>query len=170
MWEIALHFQGFPTGELLRLPVAAVAIEETVKMHFMSSLKEAVCLKHGSVSPINALSQKDTLDLWVGLSTNDEKRFWAVNTKLDSTTPKNVPVRVCRAKEPVAQDLIAPLDETTGQPRTLAQALMQILGSDTAPDAAHVLVQGVHVSLDTPVAWLSRVCAHPDNFLYVIVK
>jgi hypothetical protein len=79
-WSLSVHFQGFPSQTLLRC-----AGEETVKSHFVNSLKE-VCsflrssspffshkllkanyLKHGDNSKVNALSLSEQNDLWEGL-------------------------------------------------------------------------------------------------------
>lgn len=74
-WSIVVHFQGFPSGDILRCPG-----QECVQSVFMNVLKEvgmpeyccitplkATCIKAGDVSKIDNLSKKDVTDLWEGL-------------------------------------------------------------------------------------------------------
>jgi autophagy-related protein 5 len=159
MWSVTVHFQNFPAAELLHC-----ASLDDVQSHFMNALKEAICIKHGSVALINDLTQKEVLDLWVGVATNDEKRFAAVNAKLEAAAPKSVPVRVIRPRKPVLQDIVDPAG-TLGS--TLA-TLLSVPVSSLAQDS--IFVQGVHPSLESPISWLAASCAHPDNFLYIVVK
>lgn len=61
-WTITVHTSAYPTERLLRCPD-----EDTVKSHFLHSLKEAVFLRHGDVDVVNELSVAHTTDLWAGI-------------------------------------------------------------------------------------------------------
>ena len=37
------------------------------------------------------------------------------------------------------------------------------------PASYPVLVHGISPPLQTPITWLAYHCAHPDNFLYIVV-
>ncbi len=75
-WNLTVHFQGFPTDQLLRCPS-----EEVIKRHFNNVLKEVLFrhqvnlnqsnyVKHGDCSKVYGLSVSETNDLWEGLKSS----------------------------------------------------------------------------------------------------
>ena len=58
-WKITVHFQGFPSGKILRCPNTL-----TVKNQYMNVLKEANYLTHGDTTKVNNLSIDQHTDLW----------------------------------------------------------------------------------------------------------
>ena len=61
-WQLVVHFQGFPSDQLLRCPN-----EDTVKWQFMNVLKEANYIKHGDTSRVNGLTVAESNDIWDGV-------------------------------------------------------------------------------------------------------
>ena len=62
-----------------------------------------------------------------------------------------------------------------GAPRRLRHLLAALLpqhfgDAEPAEPPPAVLVQGVAVPLEAPLAWLADACAHADGFLYVVVR
>ncbi|KAH3742865.1 autophagy protein 5 [Pelomyxa schiedti] len=188
-WPLVVHYNKFPTDKLLRCP-------SLVQNGFMHVLKEASCLKCGDITRINNLSKKELEDLWLAIEKNDLAMYTTLNNKLQPTTWKNVPVRICRPHMAFIQDLV-PVLNPQGNPRTLEEVLRDALPEDFPPSPASsaasastipamatpsntstvpnnprvtVLVQGITPPLCTPVVWMAATMCHPDNFLYVIVK
>ena len=60
-WNITVHFDKFPEGELLHC-----TSREAVESHFMSCIKEADVLKHRS-QVVSNMQKKDHNQLWLGL-------------------------------------------------------------------------------------------------------
>jgi len=167
-WALTVHFQGFPSDQLLRCPN-----EATMKSHLTSMLKESTFIKNGDCSKINDLSVSDSNDLWEGFKLNDFDKFWKSNSKLQSegVSLKRVPIRIFQLGN-CTQVPVTALDEK-GVPKTLRSALIEIvphLFSETQTKAPRVIIQGVCPSLDTPITWLSENFAHPDSFLYIVIK
>eukprot|EP00026_Physarum_polycephalum_P010694 Phypoly_transcript_10868.p1 GENE.Phypoly_transcript_10868~~Phypoly_transcript_10868.p1 ORF type:complete len:325 (+),score=68.06 Phypoly_transcript_10868:172-1146(+) len=120
-WPLTVHFHEFPENDLLRCPN-----EETIKNHFMNTLKEANYIKFGDSGKVNKLSLSDSNALWDGVRTFDFETFSAGNKLLaaDATTMKHVPIRVCSPNLRTMQDLIPPKDDK-GNERTLGNVLAQ---------------------------------------------
>jgi len=163
-WPITVHFQNFPSGQILRCPEI-----DTVQKNFMNMLKEANYLKHGDSSKINLLSINDQSDLWEGVKTNDPVQYWKGNNKLAATTLKNAPIRFCIPGQPPIQEPISPFEES--KERTLGSILSQVFPEDfptgNPSTQLKVIVQGITPPLDTPVIWLTENLSHPDNFVYI---
>jgi len=170
-WQITVHFQGFPAQTILRCPT-----DDTVKQYYMNVLKEANYLKHGDGKKVNALSRDQQDALWDGIVKNNFKRFWDVNDLLcpqDKQALKNLPIRIVRKDRPVMQEPISAFD-SEGRENTLLDVLQLVLPEcypgDQARPPPQAIIQGVLPPLNTPILWLCENCAHPDNFLYVVVK
>lgn len=175
-WAVVVHFHAYPSGELLRC-----ANDDAIQSLYTNSLKEANYLKHGDGGRVNKLSLDDSTNLWSGLLRHEFDTFWSANDKLvcaDVADLKCVPLRVCERDKPTTQPLFVPLDDA-GRQRTLGDLLRAVFPdrfarlADSAANAGRpplVLVQGVAPPLDTSVFWLATHLAHPDNFLYVVVR
>jgi autophagy-related protein 5 len=175
-WALSVNFHSYPSGELMRC-----ASEEAIRSLYTNSLKEANYLKHGDGGRVNKLTLDDSNNLWTGLLRHDFDIFWSANEKLvcaDAADLKCVPLRICERDKPTTQALFVPLDDA-GEQRTLADLLRSVLPdrfahlSNATPNTGRppiVVVQGIAPPLDTSVFWLATHLAHPDNFLYVIIK
>eukprot|EP00962_Isochrysis_galbana_P009319 scaffold2610_cov115-Isochrysis_galbana.AAC.5 len=89
----------------------------------------------------------------------------AVGEALSGCPDRAVPIRAFVAQSEWRQLPVAPI-LPSGAVATVGDALGLLLPG-TAEGGGWVLVQGVAVGLDTPVAWLYDACAHPDGFLYL---
>jgi len=167
-WNLTVHFQGFPTDQLLR----SGGSDETVKRHLMNLTKESTYVKFGDCSKVYNLSVTDSNDLWEGIKTQNYDKFWSSNSKLmgEASAYKHVPVRVF-LKETLKyiQEPVLPFDENKNS-RTLGSVLQELLPQaffdpDKPPKA---VIQGTTPSLATPIVWLLQHYAHPDNFLYIV--
>jgi len=132
-WPLTVHFHEFPEQDLLRCPN-----EETIKNHFMNTLKEANYIKFGDNAKVNKLSLPESTALWDGLRSYEHDTFWHTNKLLvaDASSLKHVPVRLCYPQMPsFLQDLVNPKDEK-GNERTLASVLSQFLPDVFPPPSA----------------------------------
>jgi len=170
-WSLVVHFQGFPSEQLLRC-----TNEDTVKHHFMNVLKEANYIKHGDSSKINNLSVSDSNDLWEGLKNNDFNQFWRSNIKLVGEEPhwKHIALRVfVKGDFTLLQEgSITPYHDS-GVSKTLGEVASEFLKNlfDRAENPQlEIVIQGITPTLDTPIVWLATNCSYPDNFLYIIIR
>uniref|UniRef100_U5EVK4 Autophagy protein 5 n=1 Tax=Corethrella appendiculata TaxID=1370023 RepID=U5EVK4_9DIPT len=165
-WNITVHFTKFPEDALMRCPN-----KEVVEAHYMSSLKEADCLKHKGLV-VSAMQKKDHNQLWLGLVNDKFDQFWAVNRRLmepvaDQDGFKHIPVKCYSDDGSYLQKLITPNTET-GQKRTLQDLLDDF--STPGRKAVEARIHGITVPNDTPLQWLSEHLSYPDNFLHFIVS
>ena len=143
----------------------------------MSSLKEADQLKH-SGKVISQMQKKDHNQLWLGLSADKFDQFWAINRKLmegDSETFRHIPARFyLGTSDNMVQKLISPalcLEEMLVHlgwegARSVAQTLSSI---SKLSNTSRCIIQGTEPDIKTPLLWLSRHLAYPDNFLHIII-
>jgi len=187
-WPVTVHTSAYPSERLLRCPD-----EDTVKSHFLHSLKEAVFLRHGDVDVVNELSIAASTDLWAGILRNEMERYWAVNKQIAAHALKkpwrSVAVRIVRAtSKSLQQEPIAPQGKD-GRDVSLGMVLQQLVpeavelvnssssSSDSHADhglvrfrgGVRVIVQGITPALDTSMPWLATHLASADNFLYIVV-
>ena len=147
----------------------------------MSSLKEADQLKH-SGKVISQMQKKDHNQLWLGLSSNKFDQFWAINRKLmegDSETFKHIPARFYLTTSDgtdsanIVQKLISPglcLEEMLvhlGWEGARLVAQTDIMRN--YKNISRCIIQGTEPDMKTPLLWLSRHLAYPDNFLHIII-
>jgi len=177
-WPITVHWSAYPSERLLRCPD-----DDTVKSHFLHSLKEAVCMRHGDVDAVNQLDVLANSNLWAGILRNEMEVYWTANRQIYahiSKSPwKSVSIRLARpGAKTLTQEPISPIIE--GRDATLLDVLSRI-----APDAldlidpsrnratlragVRVVVQGISPPLEASVSWLSTYLASADNFLYIVV-
>merc|ERR1711978_852909 len=161
-WEVTAHLSDFPSD---LLPCSTRDQVETV---FMSSLKEADQLKH-SGKVISQMQKKDHNQLWLGLSSDKFDQFWAINRKLmegESDTFKHIPAKFYLTgldqDSPVSPTIVQKL---VNPGHTLEQMLVEL-----GWEGARCLVQGIEPDRTTPLLWLSRHLAHPDNFLHIVIN
>jgi len=180
-WPVTVHTSAYPSERLLRCPD-----EDTVKSHFLHSLKEAVYLRHGDVDAVNELSVVASTDLWAGILRNEMERYWGVNRQIALHALKkpwrSVALRIVRAaSKALQQEPIAPQGKD-GRDVTLGAVLQQLVPDaiDSSPAGpgseslrlragTRILVQGIAPALDSSVPWLATHLSSADNFLYIIV-
>jgi len=155
-WSITVHLSEFPAETLLECPS-----REAVESIFMSSLKESDQLKT-SGKVMKQMQAREHSQLWLGLCSDKFDQFWAVNRRLmeGSDCWRHLPVRVYSGDNcAMAQRLMSP-----------SSTLSDIMEQFSLPDTSHLVIQGVRPPLSTPVLWLARHLAHPDNFVYIAVQ
>lgn len=161
-WAITVHFSNFPSDTIL--PCTS---REAVESVFMSSLKEADQLKH-SGKVMSLMQKKDHNQMWLGLVSDKFDQFWAINRRLMEPTGgeetfKHIPVRVYTGDNcSILQKLVSP--GTHEEPYTLGS-----LQTDLGLKDKVLVTQGVTPSYNTPLQWLARHLAYPDNFLHIAV-
>lgn len=161
-WTLTAHFSSFPLDNLLPCPS-----REAVESVFMSSLKESDQLKHNG-KVMKQMQKKDHNQLWLGLVSDKFDQFWAINRRLMEPSGgeenfRHIPIRLYTGDNcSIVQRLVSPGTEES--PRTLG-SLQEELGLQEAT----LLIQGIQPSPDTPLQWLARHLAYPDNFLHVAV-
>ena len=186
-WELTVRFQRFPAEEVAS--GAAADAEATL----LNALKEATCVQCGSALPVMTLPPELTQKLVAAVVAGRHDDFEPVRAEVrrralgqlrggsssggdEALAMKAVPARVHTSQRDWRQLAMPPtLDD--GSPRRLRHLLASLLpqhfgeaeGEPAAPPPT-VLVQGVAVPLDSPLAWLADACAHADGFLYVVVR
>jgi len=173
-WPVSVHFQAFPSDRLLRCPD-----EETIKSHFLNTLKQANFLKHGNIKAFNDLSVAETSDLWAAVVRDEGERFSRVNRLLLRKEARSVaalPIRIAIPGRPLVQEPIAPLDPD-GLELTLGSVLERLVPDavqrGTPPSSYRLrprwrlIVQGIQPPLEASAIWIALNLAAPDNFLYL---
>lgn len=174
-WRVQVHTSGYPGDQLI--PYTGIA---DVEAHFVSQLKQASFIKHGTSQAEGLQSESDRKQLWLGLANDDYEQFRGVNEKL--MTPKGgnwfkrAPFRIYMVTLAVLSDPMArvtvidqpyPTIRDDGTPQTLADLLEHLeLNRATAPGV--VTLHGVSPPLDTPLQWLAEHLPYPDNILHLV--
>ncbi|CAO3592521.1 unnamed protein product [Absidia cylindrospora] len=172
-WRILVHNENFPETVLLRNPGI-----ETIQDMYMSMIKEADFLRHGSTKKVMNLSKQDQSQLWHALSTERYDDHWNVNQHiLDDRGAglRSVPIRLYLPDQcPVIQDTASFTDDI-GDLLTLGDVLKTIVPGlivkgDTTKEPDFIVVShGIELSLHTPIRWASDHLSYPDNFLHIII-
>ncbi|OQR94624.1 hypothetical protein ACHHYP_01036 [Achlya hypogyna] len=161
-WEITVHFQRYPTQQLL--PCESL---DAVEIHFMNSFKQALYLLYGSTKWIMNLPQQKQAQLWEGVMKNNYSLFESVQSELvpPSEPLRHIPVRLVLPSEPMVQ---LPIAHGKAELATTAHVLAYLV-PDLALQAHRILVHGIDVALDVAIAELYDAYAYPDGFLYLTV-
>ncbi|KAM3586919.1 autophagy protein 5 [Umbelopsis sp. WA50703] len=167
-WSITIHFRNYPSTSLFRDQSIA-----TTRDFYMSMIKEADFLRHGSTKKVMNLSKSDQTQLWDSLCSNDYDSFWKVNQRLVSNegqSIRHIPLRLYLPGDcPVIQERVNPRNEE-GESLSVREIIQQLLPNlklDTPEHELSALCHGVAIPLDTPVIWASLNLAYPDNFLHI---
>lgn len=105
-WRLMIHFSDFPTKDLVRCNT-----KSSIKVNFMSSIKEADALKHKSSVTKNML-EKDQNQLWSSLVNNKFDQFWLINKRLmdriDNELFRYIPFRLYFSDYTYVQKVVRP--------------------------------------------------------------
>lgn len=142
-WRLILHFSNYPSSIL---PF------ESPRSFYKNSLKQALCIRHGTAKVALNLTKADHGTLWDAIQYQQY-----TNIAMDDSDPKLIPVRVLHKSNPPIQRR-CPVDWT----------LRDLLEKWKVPGIA--FVAGVVPDLSTPIWDLWKALAHPDQFLYVLVN
>jgi autophagy-related protein 5 len=165
-WSLVVHFQNFPTEQVMRLGNSSAT---PVRSYFMNSLKEATYVKQNGIKVINDFGIRESDAIWEGLYDGNYEKFWSTASVTSPSTTANLPIRILRPNFPIMQ-FPCPTQQTTDQdtPHTLSTALA-FCKVPLAPSSS-ILVHGISPPLETPLPWLYQHFCHPDGFLYIVVK
>ncbi|KAL1936595.1 hypothetical protein VTP01DRAFT_729 [Rhizomucor pusillus] len=175
-WRINIRLTNFPTDKLLRSPSVEAAQDA-----FMSMIKEADFLRYGSTKRVMNLSKKDQSQLWESLTKDSYDDYWDVNKRLindvNGQTLRNIPLRLylpeqCPViQEPVSYTKAGQEDDTRSLGSVLNEILPDVFPPDTheAQAPASVVIHGISIPLDTPIAWMSQNMSFADNFLHLVI-
>ncbi|KAI1722842.1 autophagy protein apg5 domain-containing protein [Ditylenchus destructor] len=169
-WQVTIRLKNFP-NELIRC-----RSKEIMRNCFMQSVKEADQLKHkGNI--IQSMTAEEHLTLFDAVANERFDDFWAINKKLMGNGQQNllhIPIRFYESPFPFRQALVTPLDEE--EDTLLKDALIKALYTTTDDPAEHLcneytaISHGIVLPLDTPVLWMAKNLAYPDNFVHVVLK
>ncbi|CAO3650802.1 unnamed protein product [Cunninghamella echinulata] len=176
-WRLILHQGSFPDNIILKNPKLDI-----IQDMYMSMIKEADFLRHGSTKKVMNLSKSDQSQLWQALSSESYDDFWSVNQHiLDSkgSSLRNVPIRLYLPKQsPVIQDIVS-FTKENGDDYLLSDILKQLLpnlsiystSSNDSVQQQNILVKvhGIQLPLHTPIKWASDHLSYPDNFLHLVI-
>jgi len=159
-WRLRLHFTNYPATQIL--PLDAAAVLTTVQASFKHSLKQSLTLQQGnSKGAMNVTKESHGL-LWDAVVTSNIQVYRRVDLK-NKGDPVSIPVRLLinNANPPIQHRL----------PCSNAGSLEDFL-EKWVPDFADMQscrICGVEAPLGASVYELWRHCAHPDQFLYIVV-
>jgi len=168
-WKLTVHFSQFPLKEIMPCNK-----REVVQSLFLAQVKEADQVKHlGKV--MSQMQAKDHTQLFLGLAAHKFEQFWAINRRLMVVEEgqqgegfRHLPLKVYTGLWKVNQKLVAPCHQTEGED-SKALVLEDLVTEFNLSPVSRFLIQGIFPSPDTPLLWLVRHLAHPDNFLHVVV-
>ncbi|CAJ0592945.1 unnamed protein product [Cylicocyclus nassatus] len=143
--------------------------KDAMESMFMQSLKEANYLKRRR-DEANSYMADEHKQLWSSLVHDRFDDFWSVNRRLMETTEErpfcDIPIRLYITEQPFRQILQPPFD-SNGEPRTLTQAL-DSLSHDLVENGKYRFIShGITVPLETPLNYLGKNFAYPDNFVHI---
>jgi len=162
-WVVTLRFKNFP-DELVRC-----GTYDSMKHYFLQTVKEADQMKHkGAV--MSAMKVEEHTQLFQSIANDKFDDFWAVNKKLmeiaDSRSV-HIPIRFYLQDQPFRQVLITGGSED--EPNLLSTAVKKACPELEITDLI-IVSHGIPVPLDSPVLWLSRNFAYPDNFVHLVIR
>ncbi|ORZ36346.1 autophagy protein Apg5-domain-containing protein [Catenaria anguillulae PL171] len=137
---------------------------------YRNEVKQAEYIKYGSSKKTNALGKADSELLWDAIVNNNLTNAEPILTSLLHTDPiaRAWPIRVhihpalksARDTRPYLQPFI---------PVASADTIGHVIQSRLGFADVSVVVQGLHVSLDTPLAWVHRHLVCVDGWMYLVV-
>ncbi|KAI8070657.1 autophagy-related protein 5 [Gilbertella persicaria] len=169
-WALTMHFKDLPSDKILLKPTP-----DTMQDMFMSMVKEADFLCHGSTKKVMNLSKRDTTQLWQSLASDQYDAFRTVNQQLVeySSQMKGIPLRIYLPDQcPVIQDLVSFHQTSSSEIPTISQVITKViptLDQDTLTELA-VITHGIQLPLDTPIHWAYENLIFADNFLHFVIR
>jgi len=181
-WQLTVHHGPYQTNSAVWKVLLRCIDEDTIKHHFKNMVKQAHCMKYGNIDAINQLSMMDSDQMWAGVRTNDQERYWKINEKLFSHETEKIekmkiPIRFHYGERFVSQCAFPAKEGDTFQ--TLATFLQAVIPDffPAVPQPSHfaylrhrVMVQGIRPSFDMTLLWMMRNLSHTDNFLYITIS
>lgn len=163
-WMLQIHFRAFPADTLI--PYQGV---KSLRISFISSLKEATALLLGSSQPIMTMAKESEERLWRSICEGDFERYWEVMERCcspDSSEIKRIPIKAFTSDPHIGLILQpVPCCRLDGALATVGEVVERWL------EGAHeVLCQGILLPSETPLLWAWNTLSHPDGFLYLVIS
>ncbi|KAE9549923.1 hypothetical protein FO519_006865 [Halicephalobus sp. NKZ332] len=162
-WVVTLRFKNFP-DELVRC-----GTHDLMRHYFLQTVKEADQMKHkGAI--MSTMKVEEHGQLFQSITNDKFDDFWVVNRKLmevSDSKSAHIPIRFYLQDQPFRQVLIT--SESEGEANLLSSALKKACPELEISELI-VVSQGISVPLDSPVLWLSRNFAYPDNFVHLVIR
>ncbi|KAK6016114.1 autophagy protein Apg5 [Ostertagia ostertagi] len=175
IWEAAVPIEFLverddDSGDACRPCYAMLPRCSYFSLHLTRSLKEANYLKRRKDQVVSTMKIDEHKQLWSGLVHDRFDEFWSINRRLMECTEErpfhDIPIRLYITGQPFRQVPQPPHDEN-GEPRTLSHALAS-LSSDLVEDGKYRFIShGITLPLETPLTYLGKNFAYPDNFVHI---
>jgi Autophagy protein Apg5 len=190
-WKLRLHFTNYPSFSDMILPLEQPVLNH-VQASYKHSLKQAMTIESGnSRNAMNVTKESHGL-LWDAIRYNNVAFFQRVDLptskqrQQSTTSIVAIPVRVLvNATNPPLQRRVDGSDSSLTIGELLAAWLPEhfvrattVEPDDTTTHRPEIApnesvtcwrVSGIEPPLTTPILELWRQCAHPDQFLYIVV-
>jgi autophagy-related protein 5 len=149
----------------------------TIQQMFYSSWKQADCLRWGTCRRTANLSKAAQCQVWDGLWTRNQDRFWEVNgALLQEGRPSSN--GLAKQATPMAQrvpvrsyilDAAGAVAVKQWPVEMAAHHTVQHLLTRLGLPRATAILHGLELHPDTPLPWLALNCAYPDNFIHLLI-
>ncbi|GKY91707.1 hypothetical protein MPSEU_000142500 [Mayamaea pseudoterrestris] len=179
-WRIKLHFTAYPSSQILPFDTQVLT---QVQYYYKNSLKQALCLQHGSQKVAMNVTKESHSKLWDAVGTSNLRLYDSVHAENNALLMLEhlIPVRLYVGSSTVPMQRSCRKSMNDGTVQTLGMLLHDWLpdlfasASDNDQDVAPsegVLgwrIQGIQPPLNVSVSDLWELLAHPDHFCYIVV-
>ncbi|KAJ4460525.1 putative Autophagy-specific protein 5 [Paratrimastix pyriformis] len=164
---LVLHLRKFPTATIIPMHSP-----EAVRAEFMQMVKEATFLRDGNIKAVNSLVKEQTEQIIAAMTNRDYALFERLTEAFRGQEPLRFPIRVhLPGTTHVQLPILAaemPAECTLGD--VMARLLPTLFPSPAPAEGSPAVVAfGAALPLSTPVGWLLRRMAYPDQFLHLAV-
>jgi autophagy-related protein 5 len=177
-WRIRVHYTSYPET---MLPLDEDT-SQVIFQHYLNSFKQALYIQHNSNRIGKNMNKQSHLQIWDGIKRSKFEVYHEITSGLngissDNITLEHIPVRVLVDGRPSFAIPCKQHDEDDcNRAIWIGDILHECLPEFFPKDASfnevttcNWCIQGMKVSLNTPVSDLWKGLCHPDRFLYIIV-
>lgn len=144
--------------------------KDTMEAMFLQSLKEANYLKRRKDEIVSTMKIDEHKQLWSGLVQDQFDDFWNINRRLMESSEErpfhSIPIRFYISGHPFRQIPQPPVDES-GEHRLLSSCLSSLSADFVEMGAYKFISHGITLPLDTPLSYMGKNLAYPDNFVHI---
>lgn len=163
-WMLQIHFRAFPSDVLI--PYQGI---KSLRISYISSLKEATALLLGSSQTIMNMSKESEERLWRSICESDFERYWELMERHctpETTDIKRIPLKAFTPDARIGLILQpVPCVKPDGELVTMGELVGHWLEG-----RREILCQGIVLPSDTPLLWAWKTLSHPDSFLYIVLS
>ncbi len=184
-WKIRVHYTSYPEK---MLPLDE-DVSQIIFQHYLNSLKQALYVQHNSNRIGKNMNKQSHLQIWDGIKRSKFDVYHEITSGLNGNgssssgiagekiTLEHIPIRVFVDDRPsFAIPCKQYKEDDCNRAISIGDILHEFLPEFFAKDAScskvttcNWCIQGMKVSLNTPVSDLWKGLCHPDRFLYIIV-